>query len=284
MTLNNQLEIAKAIDEALAYSSVFDDHVEIDELLRNLRVKSTRELLISTINSSTHLQLEEGVVYSSNHPKSGNHAHRKEIANKTLHRTRKVLSILNSCPQVTGLAVTGSVAAGVNTENGDVDVLIITKPGWVWRVRALAIYLSHKHPQGNLLCPNMVMSENSLKFDKSMYSAREMMQIIPIKDDGGIDRLYGTNTWTEEMLPNATRKPTLVMDQIRQYPWWWHVMNFPLLGWVIESWESRRRIKQLKTSSQSTEAIYSKSICRGHESNHKSRIEAEYNLAIEAIS
>lgn len=277
-------ETVGAIDEVLAYSSIFDHHMKIEDLLRNLQLKSTRTDLLSAINSSPHLLLEDGIVFSSKYPKNLNHAYSKELAIQTLEDTKKVLAILNSCPQITGLAITGSVAAGVNAEDGDVDVLIITKPGWVWRIRALAIYLSHKHPHGRLLCPNMVMAEGSLQFEESVYSAREMMQIIPIKDDGGITELYAKNTWTEQMLPNASRKPAISLGQTREYPWWWKIMRFPLLGKIIEFWEASRRIKQLTGSSQSKEAVYSKSVCRGHESSHKSRIEAEYSNVIEAIS
>ena len=277
-------EIVDAIDEVLAYSSIFDHHMEMDDLWRNLRVKSTRTNLLSAINTSSHLILENGIVFSDKYPKNLNHTYSKELARKTLAETKEVLSILNSCQQITGLAITGSVAAGVNAEDGDVDVLIITKPGWVWRIRALAIYLSHKHPQGNLLCPNMVMSEDSLEFEKGVYSAREMMQIIPIKDNRGISELYAKNPWTEEMLPNARRKTAITLEQKRQYPWWWSVMRLPFLGRIIESWEASRRIKQLTVSSQSKEAVYSRSVCRGHESSHKSRIEAEYSNVIEAIS
>lgn len=277
-------EIVEAIDEVLAYSSIFDHHMEIKDVLRNLQIKSSRNNLVSAIETSSHLTVEDGIVFSDKYPKNLNHTYSKELARKTLEETKEVLSILNSCQQITGLAITGSVAAGVNAEGGDVDVLIITKPGWVWRIRALAIYLSHKHPRGKLLCPNMVMSEESLQFEKSVYSAREMMQILPIKDDGGISELYAINPWTEEMLPNASRKPAITLEQKRQYPWWWRVMRLPLLGRIIESWEASRRIKQLKGSSQSKEAVYSKSVCRGHESSHKSRIEAEYSNVIEAIS
>jgi hypothetical protein len=60
-------------------------------------------------------------------------------------------------------------------------------------------------------------------------------------------------------------------------------MKIPLFGDVIELWEARRRIKQLKLTSTSNEAIYSKSICRGHENSHKTRIEAEYQHILEAI-
>ena len=59
----------------------------------------------------------------------------------------------------------------------------------------------------------MVMSEGSLEFEKGVYSAREMMQIIPIKDDGGITELYAKNTWTEQVLPNASRKTAISLGQ-----------------------------------------------------------------------
>jgi predicted nucleotidyltransferase len=276
-------EIVEAIDEVLAYCSIFDHHIEIDDLLRNLRIKSSQSNLISAIGTSSHLFLEDGIVFSSKYPKNLNHAYSKELAVKTLEETKEVLAILNSCNNITGLAITGSVAAGVNAKDGDVDVLIITKPGWVWRIRALAIYLSHQHPRGKLLCPNMVMSEDSLEFEKGVYSARELMQIIPVKDDGGLTELYSRNTWVQDILPNTSRKIAINIEQISHYPWWWKIMRLPFLGNIVESWESSRRIKQLSNSSQSTEAFYSKSICRGHENSHKSRIEAKYRNAIEAI-
>jgi predicted nucleotidyltransferase len=277
-------EIVEAIDEALAYSSIFHHHMAIDDLLRNLRIKSSNSNLISVIETTSHLIFEDGIVLSSKYPKNSNHAYSKELAAKSLDKTKDVLSILNSCRHITGLAITGSVAAGVNAKDGDVDVLIITKPGWVWRIRALAIYLSHKYPGGNLLCPNMVMSEDSLEFEEGIYSAREIMQIIPIKDSGGLTELYAKNIWAKEILPNASRKETIHICEIYQYPWWWSVMRIPFLGGIIEKWEASRRIKQLTNLSRSEESIYSKSICRGHENSHKLRIEKEYNKVIEAIS
>lgn len=283
MNSTDHEEILKAIDEALAYSSIFNHHMEIDDLLRNLRIKCSYSNLISVIEESSHLVLDAGIIFSSKYPKNLNYAYSKELAIKTLEETKEVLSILNSCHHITGLAITGSVAAGVNAEDGDVDVLIITKPGWVWRIRALAIYLSHKHPHGNLLCPNMVMSEDYLGFEESVYSAREMMQIIPIKDKGGLSKLYSKNIWALEILPNSSRKKGINIGQIRHYPWWWKIMRIPFLGGIIESWEASRRIKQLRNLSQSKEAVYSKSVCRGHENSHKLRIEGEYSNVIEAI-
>ena len=276
--------IVEAIDEVLAWSSLFGDHMNVDAVLRNLQVKSSVSSILQAIESSSHLSIENEIVYTDKYDRNLNIQYLQELASKHFKETSEVLSILNSCEQITGLAVTGSVAAGMNKEDGDVDVMIITKPGWVWRVRALAIYLSHKHPAGQLLCPNMVLSEESLRFEETVYTAREMMQIIPIKDYNGITKLYNMNEWVNDILPNAVKKPPQPLSKNRDYPWWWRIMKLPLLGRIIESWEARRRIKQLKLASTSNEAFYSKSICRSHESSHKTRIEAEYQNILEAIS
>lgn len=271
-----------AVDEVLAWSSIFNYHPTLEELIENLQVKTEPEQLIEFIEKSSKISISNGVVISEKYPINTDLDKSKLLADKHIEQTREVLSILNSAKQVTGLAITGSVAAGVNEEGGDVDILIITKPGWVWRVRALAIYLSHKHPKGRLLCPNMVLADDSLEFEHSVYGAREMMRIIPIKDDRGISDLYESNKWVHDILPNAGKKGLFEIEQARGYPWWWSVMRLPLLGSIIENWEANRRIKQL-TISKSDEAIYSKSVCRGHENAHKKRIEREYSKAMEAI-
>ncbi len=276
--------IVEAIDEVLAWSSLFQNHMNAESVLRNLQMEGSMSSLHQAIESSSHLTVENDIVYSDKYDRNPLLQHSQELAAKHFKETMEVLSILNSCKQITGLAVTGSVAAGMNSEKGDVDVMIITKPGWVWRVRALAIYLSHEHPTGRLLCPNMVLSEDSLRFEKGVYTAREMMQIIPLKDSNGITKLYDVNDWVRDMLPNADKNPSRTLSRIKDYPWWWRIMKIPILGSVIESWEAARRIKQLKLTSTSDEAIYSKSICRGHENAHKTRIEAEYHNVLEASS
>ena len=271
-----------AVDEVLAWSSIFNFHPTLEDLIENLQVKTEPEQLVKFIETSPKISISNGVVISDKYPINTELNKSKMRANKHIEQTKEVLSILKSTKQVTGLAITGSIAAGVNEEGGDVDILIITKPGWVWRVRALAIYLSHKHPKGRLLCPNMVLANDSLEFEHSVYGAREMMRIIPIKDDTGISDLYESNKWVQNILPNAGKKGLFEIEQTRDYPWWWSVMRLPLIGSIIENWEANRRIKQL-TISKSDEAIYSKSVCRGHENAHKKRIEHEYSKAMEAI-
>lgn len=277
------VDLSEAIDEVLAWSSIFHHHLSVSDLLRHLLRRSSEEEIYEAIEQSSHLRVDEGVVVSTKHARNQEFAEMQRRAKKHLNETKFVLGVLAACPYITGLSITGSVAAGTNRNDGDVDVLIITKPGWVWRVRALAIYLSHKHPKGGLLCPNMVMSQDALEFTPSLYSAREMMQMIPIKDTGGLTDLHEVNRWVHDVLPNAKPKPRLLVQNERGNPRWWRVMTLPIIGSMIEHWESSRRIKQLKMASESAEAVYTKSICRGHEHEHKQRIEANYSFIVEAM-
>ena len=266
-----------SVREVLAWASLFQHHLTDEQMYHNLRLKMNLEDMHDTIGGCEEVYRKGKYVLSTSYSENEDFEKWKANAQQMRQRTEQVLAILASCKMVTGLAITGSVAAGVARDDGDLDVLIITKKNWVWRVRSLSIYLAHCHENGNYLCPNMVMDENSLQIEPSMYAARELMQIIPIKDSGGLTNLYAMNKWAQKELPNAKIKPQIRVVGTIKYPWWWKVMRVPILGRIIESWEANRRIKELTERTNSTEIIYSRSVCRGHENEHKTRIEKEYS-------
>ena len=276
MLLNKPTSGIDSIEETLAWASIFNHHLTSEELHHNLLRKMSIDDMNDIIDSSDDIQRKNGHILTSSYPVNASIREWKKNANMMLSITENVLAILASCRMVTGLAITGSVAAGVCQDGGDVDVLIITRKNWVWRVRALAIYLAHNHESGEYLCPNMVLDEESLEIEPSIYAARELMQIIPVKDTGGLTSLYEANQWATEMLPNSKAKQTISVSGEKSYPWWWSIMRLPIFGNFIESWEANRRIKELTKHSTSTEAIYTRSVCRGHENEHKKRIENEY--------
>jgi len=276
MPLTFHGDVQAAVDEALAWSSMFDHHPTLEELRRDLRHPCSEEAMIHHLEQRHDLVVEAGHVHLLDSERNPHEQQRRRLAEDHLEVTSEVLGILASCSAVTGLAVTGSVAAGKNDENGDVDVLIVTKPGWVWRVRALALFLAHRHPRGQRLCPNMVLAEGSLSIEPSLYGARELMRMIPLKDTSGLSQLHAANAWARNVLPNASMKPLRSVPLISNYPWWWRIMTLPLVGRVVERWEASRRIKQLTSTTSTTEAVYSRSVCRGHENAHKQRIETRY--------
>tara|TARA_B110000444_G_scaffold50775_1_gene46783 strand:+ start:876 stop:1739 length:864 start_codon:yes stop_codon:yes gene_type:complete len=272
----------KALLETLIWAKLFDHMLDEPSAQAFMSEEIELDTLRTKIDNSTHIVREGEFLRLTHHAVTESDIEqRKTRAKQHLRELQSVLGNLVGLPQVEGLAVTGSVAAGVNDEDGDVDVLIITRPGWVWRVRAVAIFLAHHHPNGHRLCPNMVMASDHLEIEQSLYGARELMLMQPIKDVGGISSMQQANLWAESMLPNASFRPITTHPATKGgTPWWWAICRIPLVGRLFERFESSRRIRQLTQSSQSSEAIYTRSVCRGHENNHKTSIEQRLEEAM----
>ena len=275
----------EALLETLAWAKLFDHLLDEATAQAFMNERIELETLREVIGGSKHIVRDGGLLRLAHHEVAKiTIEQRKKRAVQHLEELRPVLQILVGLPQIEGLAITGSVAAGINDEDGDVDVLIITRPGWVWRVRAVAIYLAHRHPNGQRLCPNMVMASDHLAIEQSLYGAREMMLMQPIKDEGGISTMQEANPWVETMLPNASYRATIAHSSSKRgAPWWWAICRMPLLGRLFERFESSRRIRELKRASRSSEAIYTRSICRGHENNHRTTIEQRLEQAMEGL-
>ncbi len=275
----------EALLKTLVWANLFDHMLDEATAHAFMEERIEPETLREIIDASKHIIRDGDLLRMAQHDVNKIAIEqRKKRAVQHLEELQPVLQTLVGLPQIEGLAITGSVAAGVSDEGGDVDVLIITRPGWVWRVRAVAIFLAHHHPNGRRLCPNMVMASDHLAIEQSLYGAREMMLMQPIKDEGGVSLMQEANPWVEAMLPNASFRPTTPYPVTKEgTPWWWAICRMPLLGRMFERFESSRRIRELNQLSQSSEAIYTRSVCRGHENNHKTSIEQRLEQAMEGL-
>jgi hypothetical protein len=57
---------------------------------------------------------------------------------------------------------------------------------------------------GDIICPNYILSENAfLQSDQSLYTAHEIVQMIPLHGIEIYKRFRDVNRWTEIFLPNA---------------------------------------------------------------------------------
>ena len=275
----------KALLETLIWAKLFDHLLDETTAHAFMDERVELETLREIIDASRYIVRVGNLLRTAQHEVTEIAIQqRKNRAIQHLDELQPVLQTLVGLPQIEGLAITGSVAAGVNDEDGDVDVLIITRPGWVWRIRAVAIYLAHQHPSGHRLCPNMVMASDHLAIEQSLYGARELMLMQPIKDEGGVSSMQEANPWVETMLPNASFKMINPHSSSKKgTPWWWTICRMPLFGRLFERFESRRRIRELKQASQSSEATYTRSVCRGHENNHRTSIEQRLKEALEEL-
>ncbi|MEC9204844.1 MAG: hypothetical protein VYB29_04135, partial [Candidatus Thermoplasmatota archaeon] len=138
----------------------------------------------------------------------------------------------------------------------------------------LAIYLQHNVAGGGRMCPNMVLSRDNLDLRPSVYAARELAMMRPLKGEHVLQEMIAHNAWFSEHLPTAAmREPLSMPSPSGGMPWWWAVMRSPFAGRWAERWESGRRIRELRATTRSDETTYSRDRCIGHENAHRSRIE-----------
>jgi hypothetical protein len=127
--------------------------------------------------------------------------------------------------------------------------------------------------QGDIICPNYFISEDNLVLsDRSLFTAHEVVQMIPIAGLTLFQKLLELNPWTQDYLPNA--KPQYAgLHRYRIYqhtikPLLEALLNEPVIS-KVESWEMNRKIRRFSEQSVNhPEACFRPDICKGHLDDH----------------
>ncbi|MCC6298160.1 MAG: hypothetical protein IT314_02595 [Anaerolineales bacterium] len=294
--------LGRAILEALAYSDIFDHPLRFDELHRYLPVSAEENelsLALSSLNGQVN-QLGEFYFLSGREEIV-------EIRKQRVARSKKLLPfalrygrILGSLPFIRMVALTGSLAVLNLSKNADFDYMLVTAKGRVWTARAFALLFNRLiRPFGHTICPNLIVSESALEWPlHDLYSARELVQMIPIAGMDVYRRVMDVNAWAREFLPNCSHdfsrenRATEVATTINRY------FELPLrgnLGDKLERWEMTRKIARFSQQSGfGEETVFNAEVCQGNFHHHrkwtrevfqeKLHVVARRALSAEAIS
>lgn len=178
-----------------------------------------------------------------------------------------------SLPFVRMVAVTGALSVDNSEAGDDLDYLIVTEPGRLWLCRGLVIGLVRLAArQDDIICPNYFISERALEVkEHSLYTAREMAQMVPLSGYALYRRMRELNPWVEEWLPNAVGLPRPMPAGSAAAPRWRPlaeaVLRSPLGGW-LDRLEMKRKLKKLSqqgtTSANPEESEFGSDWCKGH--------------------
>lgn len=109
-------------------------------------------------------------------------------------------------PYVRGIAISGSLSKNYADENSDIDLFIITAKNRLWIARTLMhafkklTFLVNKQ---DYFCMNYYIDEGELEIkEKTIYTAIEVVTLIPLQGDTVIEQFYAANSWTRAYLPN----------------------------------------------------------------------------------
>ncbi len=278
----NNTSLECAILSTMAYADVFDYPLTFEQLHRHLigmRVSSDdlQNVLnngiiashqVSSFSGFYTLPGREGIVET-----------RSRRGENSAHLWTKASSygqLIARLPFIRMVAVTGALAMDNAQPGDDIDYLIVTAPGRLWLCRAIVIALVRGAARrGDTICPNYFLSERALDFyQRSLYTAHELVQMVPLSGQGVYERIRKLNTWSNRFLPNAEGQPLNshsgqeTQDLQPLFTFVGSALMSPITSW-LEQWEMNRKVKRFQGQVRGgAEVSFCADWCKGHFDGH----------------
>jgi hypothetical protein len=288
--------LEQAILRAVAYADVFNYPLTPDEIARwlveftapeqNIRLATSRLVLQSRLlgDSGKYITLA-----GREHLGEVRQA-REAYAASLWPQANKFGALIARLPYVRMVAVTGALAVNNVEPGADIDYLIVTEPGRLWVCRAFVILVVRRAALSRVtLCPNFFISSQALEIaPRDLYTAHEIIQMVPLSGFEVYRRLRLRNQWTDRLLPNATNAHQLAFSmsgEKSQFPpltksWGERVLNHPL-GRRIDRWEMERKMRKFARIKEFDEEFnFSPDWCRGHRSGHAGKTREAYRARL----
>ena len=281
--------MAAAVVETIAYADVFDWPAAPAEIHRYLPLAATRSDVDAVIASGEldgFVERQAGLVTLRGRSALIRARQRREVLARALWPSAiRYARAVAALPFVRMVAVTGSLAVDSTDAHEDVDLLVVTADDRLWLSRAMAMVVVRGAGLGHVrLCPNYLLAESALEIaDRSLFAARELMQMVPIAGGATYRELLQRNAWVHDWLPNATLRSPARRASGRASAIARRCLEGALggsIGAAIERWEMDRKVRRLTAESQSAETRYDRWVCKGHTEEHRHRVLAAYDARL----
>jgi len=294
--------------KTVAYADIYDYPLRVEEAWRYLiGIPASLEEVRQALSGGTIIGqlISQSQGYLTLHGREGLAELRRERERESnrlwplaIHYGR----LMAHLPFIRMVAVTGALAMDNVNHRRDIDYLVITQEGRLWLCRAMVILLVRwAANRGIALCPNYFLSENALSLrQRDLYTAHELIQMVPLFGSGTYGRFRRLNRWTEDHLPNARGMDPPKLANIKlsphgqqlaiESPLRTHIekmLRSPLGDW-LEAWEMNRKVRKLSAvqppQNGREEAQFSPQWCKGHFDGHAVRALKEYSSRLQRIA
>ena len=204
------MSLEKDILKVLAYFDIFHYPVSKKEILsflsstpgeRELTIILERLCLDKRIFKHDEFYFLQNDLSAVNQRRDDNK--RAQVLLKTAYR---ISSFLFQFPYVRGIGISGSLSKNVADKDADIDFFVITKSNRLWIARTL-MHLFKKFTfiigKQHWFCMNYYIDEQALQIsDKNIYTAMEVVTLVPVCGNGTIKNFFDANDWTQAYFPN----------------------------------------------------------------------------------
>jgi len=289
----DQKQLFNAILCTAAYEDVFDYALTAAEIHRLLAgVHTSLAHVQEILDSQGPLRYTDGFyTLPGREELAALRRQRQQTAAQLWPEALRYGRLMAGMPFVRMLAVTGSLAMNNPGADPDVDYMVVTEAGRLWTCRALLLLVARLAARrGVRLCPNYLVTERGLVIEeRSLYTAHELVQMVPLSGMEVYAELRRVNHWTETFLPNAAGIPVLPSDLQRPQPG--RVLNLMETGlrlppgdW-LEVWEMGRKVRKLsREQGDSPEARFSADLCKGHKDRHGEQALNDFRRRIDRLA
>ncbi len=126
-----------------------------------------------------------------------------------LQRAFSISKFLFQFPFVKGIGISGSLSKNFADEKSDIDYFIITKSNRLWLARSfMHCYKQFTYLTGKWkwYCMNYFIDEEALIIaEKNIFTATEVVTLLPVCSDGIFDDFFSKNDWSFEYYPNQKK-------------------------------------------------------------------------------
>lgn len=184
------------------YYNLGSNHTNLDEIKNELKNLSSYNIIYS---KEEFFQLTDDEKYILRR-KKGN-----ELAKRRLKTAKKVSDLISRFPFIRGILLSGSISKGFMEEDSDIDYFIITYPNRVWFSRLILMLFKKLFlfNSKKIFCINYFVDSEKLEIEeKNIFTATEIVTLLPTYGKKIYDEFYEKNYWVKEFYPNYPKRET----------------------------------------------------------------------------
>jgi len=198
----------------MAYFDIFHYPLTIEDVGRFLETEASAE----DVRREIETLIREGKLFRSGpfyalHNDPGLAARRlrgEAHADELLAIANRGARLLYQFPYVRGVFISGSLSKRCADESADIDYFILTKANRLWISRTLLHLfkkLTYLRGRQHRYCMNYFIDEEAMEIkEKNIFTAVELLTLMPVCGNGGLSDFFHANEWTSEYLPQYTHR------------------------------------------------------------------------------
>jgi predicted nucleotidyltransferase len=209
----------RSILRTLAYYDIFSYPLTVNEIYHSLGVNHTNpEEIQRELESLSAQQLvySKRQFYLLNNDEKFIERREKgnKLAIKRLQTAKRVSSFISRFPFIRGIMLSGSLSKGFMEEDSDIDFFVVTHPNRVWfsRLMLMAFKKIFLLNSKKLFCINYFVDAENLEIEeKNIFTATELVTLLPTFGRDTYEQLYQKNLWVKDFFPNFPRREAAII-------------------------------------------------------------------------